>query len=84
MSRMKITKEMKQKLYSLYPITSHRTKTVRGKDGKPVTQKVIGRNHKCPCGSGKRYKRCCMGLSDIAIQKNEYSRTQRANQKRNK
>jgi len=21
----------------------------------------IGRNHKCPCGSGKRFKRCCMG-----------------------
>lgn len=20
----------------------------------------IGRNHKCPCGSGKRFKRCCM------------------------
>ena len=21
---------------------------------------TIGRNHKCPCGSGKRFKRCCM------------------------
>src|SRR5690625_860480 len=21
----------------------------------------IGRNDKCPCGSGKKYKRCCLG-----------------------
>ncbi|MCP4719740.1 MAG: hypothetical protein GY860_09830 [Desulfobacteraceae bacterium] len=20
----------------------------------------IGRNEKCPCGSGKKYKKCCM------------------------
>lgn len=23
----------------------------------------IGRNEKCPCGSGKKYKRCCGDLS---------------------
>ena len=21
----------------------------------------IGRNDKCPCGSGKKYKKCCIG-----------------------
>jgi uncharacterized protein YecA (UPF0149 family) len=21
----------------------------------------IGRNEKCPCGSGKKYKKCCIG-----------------------
>jgi hypothetical protein len=21
----------------------------------------IGRNERCPCGSGKKYKRCCLG-----------------------
>ena len=27
---------------------------------KPVeTNKKIGRNDKCPCGSGKKYKHCC-------------------------
>lgn len=27
---------------------------------KPITnEKVIGRNDPCPCGSGKKYKRCC-------------------------
>ena len=23
------------------------------------TSKKIGRNDKCPCGSGKKYKHCC-------------------------
>ncbi|MGH9717376.1 MAG: SEC-C metal-binding domain-containing protein [Candidatus Acidiferrales bacterium] len=23
----------------------------------------IGRNDPCPCGSGKKYKRCCGGLT---------------------
>ena len=23
-------------------------------------QKFLGRNTKCPCGSGRRFKRCCM------------------------
>ena len=24
-----------------------------------VKEKKIGRNEKCPCGSGKKYKHCC-------------------------
>ena len=30
------------------------------KKGEPVKSKKIGRNEPCPCGSGKKYKRCCM------------------------
>ena len=26
---------------------------------KPTTSEKIGRNEKCPCGSGKKYKQCC-------------------------
>ncbi len=26
---------------------------------KPVTAKKVGRNDPCPCGSGKKYKKCC-------------------------
>jgi uncharacterized protein YchJ len=26
----------------------------------PVKKKKIGRNEPCPCGSGKKYKRCCL------------------------
>lgn len=25
-----------------------------------VTQKLVGRNDPCPCGSGKKYKKCCL------------------------
>ena len=25
----------------------------------PEKQKKVGRNDPCPCGSGKKYKRCC-------------------------
>ncbi len=26
-----------------------------------VSEKTAGRNDPCPCGSGKKYKKCCMG-----------------------
>jgi len=27
---------------------------------KPITaEKTVGRNNPCPCGSGKKYKKCC-------------------------
>ncbi|MBI5148341.1 SEC-C domain-containing protein, partial [Candidatus Pacearchaeota archaeon] len=25
----------------------------------PIVKERIGRNAPCPCGSGKKYKRCC-------------------------
>ena len=25
----------------------------------PLDNKKVGRNEKCPCGSGKKYKHCC-------------------------
>ena len=27
---------------------------------KPVKAKKIGRNDPCPCGSGRKYKKCCL------------------------
>ncbi|MDY0130910.1 MAG: SEC-C metal-binding domain-containing protein, partial [Methanosarcina vacuolata] len=27
--------------------------------------KKIGRNDPCPCGSGKKYKHCCLGRSKV-------------------
>jgi preprotein translocase subunit SecA len=27
--------------------------------GQAITKKHIGRNDPCPCGSGKKYKKCC-------------------------
>jgi len=32
--------------------------------GKSINKRVkIGRNQKCPCGSDKKYKRCCLEKS---------------------
>ncbi|MDA8016532.1 MAG: SEC-C domain-containing protein [Thermoanaerobaculia bacterium] len=28
----------------------------------------IGRNDPCPCGSGRKYKRCCLGKGDPEVQ----------------
>ena len=30
-----------------------------------VKPKKIGRNDPCPCGSGKKYKKCCMNKDNI-------------------
>ena len=42
---------------------SHLTRKEREADIKPIrnsnTDPKIGRNDSCPCGSGKKYKRCC-------------------------
>lgn len=32
---------------------------VNVRDGS-VSQRKVGRNEKCPCGSGLKYKRCCI------------------------
>jgi hypothetical protein len=33
--------------------------------GRPVTKAKIGRNSPCPCGSGKKYKKCCGRHPDV-------------------
>ncbi len=41
-------------------VTSGPSKTgVKTLKARPVTSKKIGRNDPCPCGSGKKYKKCC-------------------------
>ena len=43
-------------------------KTLPGEDDKPLPEPVapikgggnVGRNDPCPCGSGKKYKKCCL------------------------
>jgi predicted nucleic acid-binding protein len=41
---------------------------VRNKVAIKMSQK-IGRNDPCPCGSGKKYKRCCLGNKRVTINK---------------
>lgn len=42
--------EDRQKYYPFYPDWSFRT----------VRRQINGRNAPCPCGSGKKFKKCCM------------------------
>jgi hypothetical protein len=30
----------------------------------PIVRPKIGRNEPCPCGSGKKYKKCCLGKAE--------------------
>jgi len=32
--------------------------------GNKTSNTVVGRNSPCPCGSGKKYKKCCLPLKD--------------------
>ena len=34
----------------------------------------IGRNTPCPCGSGKKYKKCCLGKNVVPVQSLQYRR----------
>jgi hypothetical protein len=36
----------------------------------------VGRNDPCPCGSGKKYKKCCLGKADIIATNNAQSHHQ--------
>jgi SEC-C motif-containing protein len=49
---------------------AHTHKEGEGHHEKPVTVKrespKIGRNDPCPCGSGKKYKKCCEGVAQAA------------------
>jgi len=31
----------------------------------PAEKKQVGRNDRCPCGSGKKYKKCCLGKQRV-------------------
>ena len=50
--------------FKMYPEEKTRAfGTIIASGDKPYerTHKKIGRNDPCPCGSGKKYKKCCMG-----------------------
>ena len=52
------TLETVQKVYD--EDTKSRSKFTKGKRQK----QKIGRNDPCPCGSGKKYKKCCLRIED--------------------
>src|SRR5690606_20413740 len=38
-----------------------------GKRGRKRMSGQVGRNDPCPCGSGKKYKKCCMLKNAVSI-----------------
>jgi uncharacterized protein len=60
--------EMQDTLYGMLPLAvetlqQHGAKMRKGNPGLPLFEnspkKKVGRNDPCPCGSGKKYKKCC-------------------------
>ena len=49
----------KEKLEIFDAETKHALYLEQKKSGTVVVGKKIGRNDPCPCGSGKKYKKCC-------------------------
>lgn len=50
--------EEKKPQDNIIPLTSYRE--TGNKKQEPIRVNKIGRNEPCPCGSGKKYKKCCM------------------------
>ena len=69
--RIRVNEELKrEKVANVTASSAGDDKTVRKE---PVKKKVkVGRNDPCPCGSGKKYKNCCLD-KDMAAGKNVVS-----------
>jgi len=62
LSKIRIVAEREEKM--VYRPKVRNVSTNIGEDGEPavrqrVTGQKVGRNDPCPCGSGKKYKKCC-------------------------
>ena len=60
--REKVIESMAAGLVAAYRFFRQQGKpTAMSRPDTPYTRNKIGRNDPCPCGSGKKYKRCCGG-----------------------
>lgn len=57
--RMENVKNQNQKLQEISNLLNQYVASKQVKNSLPVKRKKIGRNDPCPCGSGKKYKKCC-------------------------
>ena len=44
----------------------------------PTAGAQIGRNEKCPCGSGRKYKQCCLGKDEEKARKARAKQAEKA------
>ena len=54
----------RQQVPDQMPPHHHEDKGPAASDASDNIWKSVGRNDPCPCGSGKKYKKCCMGKDD--------------------
>lgn len=47
-------------IHSSMPLGTVRKRRTGAVDGEIRNEKKVGRNEACPCGSGKKYKKCCL------------------------
>ena len=43
-----------------FPSETHVKRGIRVVHGDKLLEEKLGRNDPCPCGSGKRFKKCCL------------------------
>ena len=53
--------KLKARHKKLCAIYAHARKRARASIADGIPQEHVGRNDPCPCGSGKKFKKCCMG-----------------------
>ena len=64
---LKLVKELIQdkayveRLKNHYALFKAHIKKTKGVKSPARSANIIGRNDPCPCGSGKKYKKCCLG-----------------------
>ena len=44
----------------------------------PTAGPQVGRNEKCPCGSGRKYKQCCLGKDEEKARKTRTKEAEKA------
>jgi uncharacterized protein YecA (UPF0149 family) len=58
--RQRIFFETMSKRRKGFPSETHVKLGVRTVHGDKLLEEKLGRNDLCPCGSGKRFRRCCL------------------------
>jgi len=61
--REKVIESMAAGLLGAYRYFRHQERPYAGTHSPEPRHAKIGRNDPCPCGSGKKYKRCCGGMT---------------------
>jgi hypothetical protein len=56
-----------RRLIDEYPIECSKAKAAASTDAARERLRRTGRNDPCPCGSGRKYKKCCLAADEVAL-----------------